>query len=1136
MRVSTTRTIAEEAQGAGLPPYCEIVRSEAGERSGGGSGLVAVLFTDLVGSSELATRHGDAAADVLRRDHFSALREALASTGGTEVKTIGDSLMASFAGASDALAGAVAMQRAVERHNRRVKDGRLEMRVGVSVGDATYEDGDWFGTPVVEASRLCGAATGGQILVSDLVRALAGSRHEVELQSLGPRELKGLAEPLSVCEAVWERSGGERVVPLPAFLDIAASFPFSGRNEELERITNIWKETAEGMRRVVLVSGEPGIGKSRLVTELCRVAHDRGATVLWGRCDEELGIPYEPFAEALRHYIGAVEPERLRAEIGPLGGELTRIVPDLAARVPGLAEPLQGEPEAERHRLFESVVDLLGEMSVAAPVVLVLDDVHWADKPTLLMLRHLLRATVPLRVLVIATYRDTDLDRSHPLSDVLADLRREAGVERLDLHGLDVDGVSTLMEATAGHELGEDAHNLAQALVEETEGNPFFVGEVLLHLVETGALVEHEGRWSTNVALKDMSIPEGIREVVGRRLSRLSETANQALVLGAVIGPTFDVQTIQGAGGPSGEELFDAMDEATRAAIVREVPGAVGSYAFTHALMRASLYEELTTTQRVRMHLRVGQAIEARPGADLEARLDELAYHFGEGALAGDAAKAVEYARRAGEHAMAELAFEAASRHFERALGSIELEETPDPTARCDLLTEWARALQAGGDDRRERVRRQAADAARELDDPRRFATAVLSLTEHQMNTSHMGFANDEFIALLEEALDRLPDDPGPLRAQLLSTLALELQWTPQSERRRALAREALDMARTTQDPQALVLALARGWTLVDGSQPFWGELEPLLDEADTLARANDDPSAVVYVNRVKAYAAAVRGDRAEMDRLFTMVRPISERLREPAQRMYLLADATCQAAFAGDLERAEALAHECADASRAADFPDDVIIAIFGAQLYMIRLCQGRVGELTELLAQRVEAAPGAPIWRVALAGALVEADRVDEARPHYLFLADNDCAGTPPDIVFPVVLCGLGRLSYRIEPEPSIVRSVYEHLAPFAGMFNWTGGTIADANDLGLGMAAATLGEHDTADTHFAAAIALCERAGARAYEARCTLDWARVVDGRGDAATARPLAERALELGIELGMDGPSGVVPRARAVLG
>jgi hypothetical protein len=200
-----------------------------------------------------------------------------------------------------------------------------------------------------------------------------------------------------------------------------------------------------------------------------------------------------------------------------------------------------------------------------------------------------------------------------------------------------------------------------------------------------------------------------------------------------------------------------------------------------------------------------------------------------------------------------------------------------------------------------------------------------------------------------------------------------------------------------------------------------------------------------------------------------------------------------------------------------------------------MIRLCQGRVGELTDLLAQRVVESPGAPVWRVALAGALVESDRVEEARPHFDFLAADDCAGTPPDITFPVVVCGLGRMSYRVRPDAAVVRSIYEHLLPFSGFFNWTGGTIADANDLGLAMAAATLGDDDVADGHFAKAIELCERAGARAYEARCALDWARVLDGRGDTTRARPLAERALAIGTALGMDGPSGVVPRANALL-
>ena len=302
------------------------------------SGLITILFTDLVGSTELASDLGDVAADEMRRDHFASLREAIAATGGTEVKTIGDALMVSYPGAADALSGAATMQRAVERHNRKLGEGRLAMRVGISAGDAGFEDGDWFGTPVVESSRLCAAASGGQILVSDIVRVLAGSRTELELRSLGELDLKGLPAPLSACEVVWQvASAGDAEIPLPACVDIDPAFPFAGRADHVERLTIAWKETVEGARRAVLVSGEPGIGKTRLVTEVVRIAHERGAIVLWGRCDEELGAPYAPFAEALRNYVAASPPDRVRAELGPLGGELVRIVPELGARVGGLA-------------------------------------------------------------------------------------------------------------------------------------------------------------------------------------------------------------------------------------------------------------------------------------------------------------------------------------------------------------------------------------------------------------------------------------------------------------------------------------------------------------------------------------------------------------------------------------------------------------------------------------------------------------------------------------------------------------------------------------------------------------------------------------------------------------------------------
>ncbi len=1093
--------------------------------------LITILFTDLVGSTEHASEVGDAAADELRRDHFASLREAVAATGGTEVKTIGDALMVSYPGAADALAGAVAMQRAVERHNRRLEGRRLEMRVGISVGDATLEDGDWFGTPVVEASRLCAAATPDQILVSDLVRALAGSRTEFDVIPLGSRELKGLPAPLTVCEVEWRAPVDSTTVPLPVFVELSPTFPFAGRNEVYDTVLAAWKETAEGARRAVLVSGEPGIGKTRLVSELVRHAHELGTTVLWGRCDEELSVPFEPFAEALRHYVACVPADRVKAELGSLGGELTRVLPDLASRVPGLAAPVQTDPETERHRLFEAVSDFLAAMSHTDPVILVLDDIHWADKPSLLLLRHILRSGSPMRLLVLATYRDTDLDRTHPLADVLADLRRQAGVDRVDLGGLGPSEVASFMEAAAGHDLDEPGVALAQAVFAETQGNPFFVGEVLRHLAESGAIVQRDGRWTSDMTLEEVGIPEGIREVLGRRLSRLSETANRALAVAAVIGATFDLATIEAAGGPTGDELFDALDEAAVASIVREVPGTVGRYTFAHALVRSALYEELTTNRRVRMHWRIGEALEARYERNIDAHLDELAYQFVEGALAGDPAKAVDYCRRAGEHADSELAFEAAAHHFERALGTLELVDDDDPGLRCDLQLALATALNNGGDERRWDATYAAAASARATSDAERLARAAMILSTVPSSTS----VDPELVSLLEEALEAIGNEPTGLRVRLLIGLAIQLQWGPEVARRMGLAREALTFARETRDPEALALVLARGWVLMDGSTPFLDELQALTDEGESVALDMGNTARLADALHDGAYYAACRGDRATFEAKLDAAARIYGTLRRPLSDWVANNDATHRAEHHGDLDRAEQFAAQTVDLGHRADVPENAVLVVVGGQLYQIRRAQGRLDEMVPTLAALSESTPDIPLLRLVYTGALVETDRLDEARPHFAWLTDNNCANVPPDLEYAVTLCALGRFTYDLRPPAEVLHYLYEHLGPFAGTFNWSGQTITDANDLGLAVIAATLGRADDADRHFAAAIALCERAGSRANLARSLFWWARVLADRGDASAARGHAETAVALGEELGMTGPFGVVPRGQRLL-
>jgi class 3 adenylate cyclase len=341
---------------------------------GQGPSTATVLFTDVVGSTEVRGRLGEEGADHLRRTHDRIVTRAVEANRGHVIKSLGDGLMAVFPSASNALAAAVAAQQALTRHNRSTAAHTpLDVRMGLSVGDVVFEGSDCFGTPVVEAARLCAAARGAQILSSELVRALAGTRGGHQFTPVGALQLKGLPLPLPTLEVEWELDDWRRA-PLPTALDHPWSFPFVGREKELDCLQRAWKETEAGERRVVMVSGEPGIGKTRLAAELARAVHQSGAVVLYGRCQEELGVPYHGFAGALRTYAAACPDEELRVQLGPLAGELTRLVPTLPERIPGLPEPLPAAPETERYRLFEAVAGLLAGLSAFTPVLVVLDD------------------------------------------------------------------------------------------------------------------------------------------------------------------------------------------------------------------------------------------------------------------------------------------------------------------------------------------------------------------------------------------------------------------------------------------------------------------------------------------------------------------------------------------------------------------------------------------------------------------------------------------------------------------------------------------------------------------------------------------------------------------------------------------
>ena len=1074
---------------------------------------VTLLFTDLVGSTELLDRLGDDAAETLRRRHFSILREAVTAQGGQEVKNLGDGLMVVFRSAVDAVACAVGMQRAIERYNAVERGPRLEVRVGLHVGEPIRDEDDYFGMPVVVAERLCGRAGAGQIIASEPVCELA-ARGEYVFRTLGALPLKGVAVPVPAAEVAWESPASSTHAGfLAAELVLGDRGFFVARDAELERLTYAWKEAAAGTPRAVLVAGEAGIGKTSLAGELARRAHDDGWTVLFGRCDEEPGLTYQPFAEALRSYVSVTSPEDLRSFAPADLATLVRIVPDLADRVPDLPEPPHGDRESERYRMFESVVRVLAGASRRAPVLLVLDDLHWAAKPSLLLLRHLVRAGGSMSLLIVATYRDSDVHRGHPIADVLADLRREPAVERLSLDGLDAAGVAAFVATAAGHDLGPDEVALAQTLHRETEGNPFFLREILHHLFDAGVLDETSGGWRVQLNLADIGIPEGVREVVGRRLSTLSPAANRTLSVAAVVGHTFSFLLLERVAGVQPDELLDILDEAVEGRVIVEARDRPGSYAFAHALIRQVLLAELSSARRARMHVRVGEALEqVTPRAE---HLAGLAHHFAEG---GEPAKAADYALEAAGRAVDELAFEEAGAHLERGLRALELAEPPDHRRTAELLLALAEArLDAGDVSGHKEATRQAAEAARGAGSAELLGRAAAL----HMHLSVVGTPDPAGAATCEEALAALGEDNPALRARVLAGLAYYRALSEsQGIAASALAEEALDLAHEANDPDALALALFVRAICLTGSVHV-EERVRLADELLELAATTDNLFHRSQGLRVRAPARLELTDVAGFDADVAALERVGAELRSWFCMALAAEWKTLRAMMLGHFKDAERHAGEVMEhGGREQNF-----VNVWTTQMFFLYGELGRLADIYPVAKPAIDANPGIIAFAAGLALMQLEIGLVDEAVAKYEAIAADDFAIVPRDGTWTACMTVLTEVCAARADAPR-AQALYDLLAPRRGSLAvWVWGVAcAGSVDRYLGMLAATMGDTATAAEHYESALAQEESIGAAPLAARTRYWFGRLLVGSADATErerGRLLLEGSRRSADELGM---------------
>ena len=877
--------------------------------------------------------------------------------------------------------------------------------------------------------------------------------------------------------------------------DFATSADFVGRQRELGELVSALDDTFAGKGRLVMLVGEPGIGKTRLAQELADIAERRGAQIFWGRCYEQQGAPpYWPWVQVIRSYIQQANPDEILSIIGPGSADIAEIVPQLKQVLPDLITPPTLEPDSARFRLFDSITTFLKNASSTSggqPILIVLDDLHWSDRPSLLLLEFLARELVDIHMLIVATYRDVDLSRGHPLTLSLGELTRQRSFHRLSIRGLTQDDVGTFIEAASDIVTGPE---LVEAIYSRSEGNPLFVEEMVRLLSEEG------GEWSGR-------IPEGIREVIGRRLDRLSEDGNRALTIASVIGNEFGFDLLgRLVEGLSTSALLAELEAAQAIGVIEEVEDAVGRYRFSHALIQQTLISELSTTRRVGMHARIAEALEQILERNLEAHAAELAFHFEEAQTLLGSEKMIRYSLLAGEQAMSSYAWEDAQAHFERALAAKEEQAMDAETAA--IVSGLGHALAALGQHEQAATNLKRAFAHyAEVGDVTRAVATVDSPRNMFLNM----FMKDT----LAQALDLVP--AGSLQsARLLCSFGLSVGTRGNGYAEGQTALEgSLAIARCEGDI-ALEMRVMAAYANVDGMHMKWQQsLEKSLRALELSTQVDDD-----LIDKLRAHSWACQssfaiGDPKRAGEHSAEMYVIAESLRNVYWLEQALGRRRVLAYLSGEWEALHALGdryangvsnavlamalYQTGEFDKGKAYMDAVIgrgtrTDMTGALRSLVAACFHYISGEADLLTE-VEAAAGDAIAN-------------PELWPNYAWDAQAALA-----------------LVAVLRHEASSAAEQYSVLEPYA---NTVTRDVAICADRLLGLLAQTMGNLNQAAAHFEDALDFCRKAGYRPDLAWSCYDYANMLIG----ADSKPapidvrekvssLIEEALALSTELGM---------------
>ncbi|MHB8295396.1 MAG: ATP-binding protein [Acidimicrobiales bacterium] len=908
---------------------------------------------------------------------------------------------------------------------------------------------------------------------SDHARSPVGDPRGTAVKAAGPTPDPTIAE---------HRVG--RVLPR-ALIDAAAG-PFVGRQCYLAAIDEAWQAALSGYPALWLIEGEAGIGKTRLLAEVARRAAASGATVLFGRCQEHAAIPYAPFAEALSTFAELHAVDELTRLLGPYGRELAQVAPALAARIPALYQPHQvvgheADPDARRAWMVSALDGFIASLGSSGPLLVVLEDLHWAEPSSVYLLDHLARSLreTETQALVLASLRPEHVASGTPLASMLLDAETArtdapAGVVRRMLWGLDLPEVEELVMAHGGLATGQ-ADAIARSLIASTSGNPLFIVEMLEQLAP--------GENELGVDPAGTGVPERIGELVAWKVARLGNTATGVLTMAAVMGVTFDVETLVTAAVAGEEAVLQALSAGLSARLLRETKRGSDHLGFTHELVRAAIYDSLSEPHRIRLHRRIGLAIEQ--GVAPEARIEELAYHFGEAVPVGERDRALAYARQAGDAARQSLAFAEASLHYEQALGYLAMAGSGEDThqelsATTALRLSLGESLRLAGDSRHRSVLAEAASEARQLGD--RVLLARVALAWNGIGQPTRAWDVDRDLAgLIEEAEAGLPTSHHELRARLIATHVAERLWDGDLAGTGNLARQAIDEARLSGSPAVMAQVLAGTHDALAGPDQLHYQQRSSVRLLD-IGKQIDDPVASCWGHLFSMDTLVETGaPRAEAEAHLAQAERLAERLTGSGGSLAWEV-AIRRAGLVlhhGELPAADTLidtAHELAGRCGVPLVVADIVAA---SQRAMMHGVEGDLSPLAETAAIYA-GVPGQHGWKAVEVMALDDLGRRAEAVRALELLMREGFADRPRNLTWlgntGIVGWACGRIG-----EPDQAAIIVDVLEPYQGRLPWLNGVPTPPTDLVLGLAWSMLGKQDRSLASLAAASAACEQAGA-------------------------------------------------------